>query len=260
MRIAVATLFPGLFELYGHEGLFARGRERGLVDLEVVDIRRFAPDKHNTADDIPYGGGAGMVMKPGPIIRAVESLNSYIGDGERIVLSPRGKLFTQVEAEELSRRDSFTLICGRYKGIDQRAVEILGAREVSVGDYVLGCGEIAALSIIDSVVRLIPDYLGDMDSAETDSLSGRDRLLSAPEYTRPREIMGHRVPEVLLTGNHGAIDNWKRRQSLLLTLERRPDLLEKVELTDEERAYLEALSFDISIENSKKSGLFGENT
>lgn len=241
MRIAALTLFPSLFEAYAEEGLFAKAVESGIVELTALDIRDFAMDKHRTADDIPYGGGAGMVMKPEPIVRAAESLGDRYADAEKLIMSPRGYAFDQREAERLSQRENLIVICGRYKGIDGRITDILGAKEISIGDYVLGAGEIAALAIIDAVARLIPGYLGDFDSAESDSHSGPNRLLSAPEYTRPREFRGHRVPEVLLSGNHAAIENWKRRQSLRLTLERRPEILENADLSAEDIAYVEAL-------------------
>lgn len=241
MKIATLTLFPSLFEAYGGEGLFAKAVESGIVELKALDIRDFAEDRHRTADDIPFGGGAGMVMKPEPIVRAVESLGEEFLAAEKIIVSPRGRRFDQSEAERLSEHDRFIVICGRYKGIDGRVPDILGAREVSIGDYVLSSGEIAALAIIDAVVRLIPGFLGDMDSAETDSHSGPNRLLSAPEYTRPREFMGHRVPEILLSGNHAAIEQWKHRQSLRLTLERRPEIIEKATLSKEDIAYIEAI-------------------
>ncbi len=241
MRIATLTLFPSLFEAYIGEGLFAKAVESRIIELDIIDIRDFAKDKHRTADDIPFGGGAGMVMKPEPIVFAAESLYEEFSRAEKIIVSPRGQLFDQREAERLSELESLVVICGRYKGIDGRIPDMLGAREVSLGDYVLGSGEIAAMAIIDAIARLIPGYLGDLDSAETDSHSGPNRLLSAPEYTRPREFRGHRVPEILLSGNHSAIENWKRRQSLRLTLERRPEILRDADLTQEDIAYLEAL-------------------
>ena len=243
MRVSVVSLFPGLFKGYSSEGLFAKATEAGIVSLEIVNIRDFATDKHRTADDEPFGGGAGMVMKPEPIVRAVESLGDGFNDGDakRVVVSPRGKLFKQSIAEEWSGLSHLTVICGRYKGIDARVTEILDAEEVSVGDYVLGAGEIAALAIIDSIVRLLPGFLGDQESAETDSHSTPGRLLSAPEYTRPREFRGYRVPEILLSGNHSAIEAWKRRKSLQITLEMNPSLLKNVGLTHEETAYIEAL-------------------
>ncbi|MGC9314011.1 MAG: tRNA (guanosine(37)-N1)-methyltransferase TrmD [bacterium] len=242
LKIATLTLFPALFETYGGEGLFAKAAESGIVELETLDIRDFALDKHRTADDIPYGGGAGMVMKPEPIVRAVESIENGYAGAEKLIMSPRGKLFTQAEAERLSEAERLIVICGRYKGIDGRVPDIIGAREVSIGDYVLSSGELAALAVIDAIVRLIPGYLGDLDSAETDSHSGPNRLLSPPEFTRPREFRGHRVPEILLSGNHSAIDEWKRRQSLRLTFERRPEIIDKTELSREEIAYIEALN------------------
>lgn len=241
MRIYAVTLFPALFEIYRKEGLFAKAVENGLVELKTIDIREYTADKHRTADDIPFGGGAGMVMKPEPIVRAVESLGEDLSKTERILVGARGVLFNQEIAENLATKESLTFICGRYKGIDERVVDILGAKEISVGDYILNAGEIAALAIIDAIVRLIPGFLGDLDSAESDSHSGNDRILSAPEFTRPREFMGYSVPEILLTGNHSAIEKWKRRMSLRITAERRPELLRKTKLTPEERAYIESI-------------------
>lgn len=241
MRIAVVSLFSGLFEAYSKESLFEKAVERGIVSLVPVDIRDFTSDKHRTADDIPFGGGAGMVMKPEPVVRAVESLGADFDAGRRIIVSPRGRLFSQEIAEKMSELDCMTIICGRYKGIDGRVGDILDAEEISIGDYVLGSGEVAGLAIIDAVVRLLPGFLGDIDSAETDSHSIPGRLLSAPEFTRPREFRGHRVPEILLSGNHEAIAQWKRRRSLEITFARNSELLEKLELTDEERAFVESL-------------------
>ncbi len=249
MRIAAFTLFPALFDTYRSEGIFAKAVNAGLVELNALDIRDFTVDKHRNADDIPYGGGAGMVMKPEPIVRGVESLGAEFEGAERIIVSPRGERFTQAGAERLSEAPSLIVICGRYKGIDGRVPEILNAREVSIGDYILGAGEIAALAIIDAIVRLIPGFLGDLDSAEFDSHSGPGRLLSPPEYTRPAEFRGYKVPDVLLSGNHGAIEKWKRRQSIGITNRLRPDILEKAELTAEEMAFIEILK-NLKIEDS----------
>lgn len=241
MHIAIVSLFSGLFEAYSKESLFEKASEKGIVSLNLVDIRDFAKDRHRTADDVQFGGGAGMVMMPGPVVEAVESLGVGWEDSKRIIVSPRGRLFKQEVAEELSRFSNITIICGRYKGLDARVGEVLGAEELSVGDYVLGSGEVAALAIVDAVVRLLPGFLGDMDSADSDSHSIPGRLLSAPEYTRPRDFRGHRVPEILLSGNHAAIEGWRRRRSLELTFERNPSILENAELTREERAFIEAL-------------------
>ncbi len=243
MQIAIVSLFSGLFEAYSKESLFEKAVEKGIVSLNIVDIRDFAKDRHRTADDVQFGGGAGMVMMPGPVVEAVESLGVGWEDSKRIIVSPRGRIFKQEIAEELSSLSNITIICGRYKGLDARVGEVLGAEELSVGDYVLGSGEVAALAIVDAVVRLLPGFLGDMDSADSDSHSIPGRLLSAPEYTRPREFRGLRVPEILLSGNHAAIEGWRRRRSLELTFERNPSILEDAELTREERAFIEALRF-----------------
>ena len=211
------------------------------MELNVVDIREFTEDRHRTVDDLPYGGGPGMVMKPGPIVRAAESLPGDFWRGDVLITSPRGRRFDQTRAERLAGGEYLTVICGRYKGVDGRVPEILGAEEVSIGDFVLSGGEIAALAIVESVARLLPGFMGDIDSAMKDSFSGRDRILSPPEYTRPRGFRGMRVPEQLLTGNHGLIEEWKRRQSLRITRERRPDLLAEAELSPEEVAYLQSI-------------------
>lgn len=241
MHIAAVTLFPGLFEVYRSEGLFARASEKGLVDLSTVNIRDFTLDKHRTADDIPYGGGPGMVMKPEPVVRAVESLGNKFTQNKVLVVSPRGWVLNQKRAEKLSLLDNLTIVCGRYKGIDNRAIEVLHAEEISIGDYILGAGEIAALTIIDSVVRLLPGFLGDMNSALEDSFSGKNKLLSAPEYTRPREFRNLKVPSVLLNGNHAKIEQWKKQQSLELTVNRRPELIDEKDLSEEEMEFLKKI-------------------
>ncbi|MCK5833665.1 tRNA (guanosine(37)-N1)-methyltransferase TrmD [bacterium] len=241
MRIAIVSLFSGLFKAYSNESLFKKAAEKGIVDLEMIDIRDFTTDKHKTADDIPFGGGSGMVMKPEPVVEAVESLGEDYLRGKKVIVSPRGKLFEQENAEQFSNLEYLTIICGRYKGLDARVGEILDAEEVSIGNFVVGSGEIAALAVVDAVVRLLPGYLGDLESAETDSHSIPGRLLSAPEYTRPREFRGYRVPEILLSGNHAVIENWKRRKSLEITLRNHPGALGNVELPRDEQAFIESL-------------------
>lgn len=235
------SLFSGLFKAYSNESLFKKAAEKGIVDLEMIDIRDFTTDKHKTADDIPFGGGSGMVMKPEPVVEAVESLGEDYLRGKKVIVSPRGKLFEQENAEQFSNLEYLTIICGRYKGLDARVGEILDAEEVSIGNFVVGSGEIAALAVVDAVVRLLPGYLGDLESAETDSHSIPGRLLSAPEYTRPREFRGYRVPEILLSGNHAVIENWKRRKSLEITLRNHPGALGNVELPRDEQAFIESL-------------------
>lgn len=239
MRIDVLTLFPEMFEGPLSESILRQAREKGLLEIELTNIRDFATDKHRTADDYQYGGGSGMVMKPEPIFRAVEGVRERAGEGEAsatILLSARGRLLDQNLASELSGLDHLVLICGRYKGVDER-VAALATHEVSIGDYVLTGGELAAAIVIDAVSRLVPGVLGDIESAETDSFF--EGILGPPTYTRPEEYRGARVPDVLLSGNHERIRRWRRERALEATLSRRPDLLEKAELTDEDRDILD---------------------
>jgi len=246
LRIDVLTLFPEMFEGPLSESILRRARELGLLTIGLTNIRDFARDKHRTADDYPYGGGSGMVMKPDPIFEAIESVLPE-GSGETagvssgpavILLSARGQLFDQALAAELSTRERLVLICGRYKGVDER-VTSLATHEVSIGDYVLTGGELAAMVIVDAVARLIPGVLGDIESAETDSHF--DGLLGPPTYTRPEEYLGLRVPDVLVSGNHEKIRLWRRKDALRVTKERRPDLLDGTKLTDEDRGILEEI-------------------
>lgn len=235
MRIDILTLFPGMFGGPFEESIVKRAVEKGLVEIQFHNIRDFAVDKHRTVDDYPFGGGPGMVMKPDPLFAAVESLALPPGV-PIILLSPQGRLFSQQVAEELAAQERLALICGHYEGVDERVRERLVTDEVSIGDYILTGGEIPAMVVVDAVVRLLPGAVGSEESIRTDSLvSG---LLQYPLYTRPADFRGWRVPQVLLSGHHGEIARWRRRQSLLRTLERRPDLLERAELTDEERAEL----------------------
>lgn len=235
MRIDILTLFPGMFGGPFQESIVKRAVEKGLVEIQFHNIRDFAVDKHRTVDDYPFGGGPGMVMKPDPLFAAVESLALPPGV-PIILLSPQGRLFSQQGAEELAAQERLALICGHYEGVDERVRERLVTDEVSIGDYILTGGEIPAMVVVDAVVRLLPGAVGSEESIRTDSLvSG---LLQYPLYTRPADFRGWRVPQVLLSGHHGEIARWRRRQSLLRTLERRPDLLERAELTDEERAEL----------------------
>jgi tRNA (guanine37-N1)-methyltransferase len=238
VRIDVLTLFPEMFEGPLSESILRQAREKGLLEIELTNIRDFATDKHRTADDYQYGGGSGMVMKPEPIFRAVEDVRkSAAGRGRSatILLSARGRLFDQDLAAELSEMDHLVLICGRYKGVDER-VAALATHEVSIGDYVLTGGELAAAVVVDAVSRLVPGVLGDIESAETDSFF--EGILGPPTYTRPEEHRGERVPEVLLSGNHERIRRWRRERALEATLARRPDLLEKAKLTDEDHQIL----------------------
>ena len=248
MRIDILTLFPEMFEGPLSESILRQAQEKGLLEVELTNIRDFARDKHRTADDYQYGGGSGMVMKPEPIFRAVEDVRGRIGHADRsatILLSARGRLLDQSLAVELAEMDSMILICGRYKGVDER-VSALATHEISIGDYVLAGGEVAAMVVIDAVSRLVPGVLGDIESAETDSFF--EGILGPPTYTRPEEYRGVRVPDVLLSGNHERIRRWRRERALEATFSRRPDLLEKTELTDEDREILDDID-DIRAED-----------
>jgi tRNA (guanine37-N1)-methyltransferase len=215
LRINVITIFPEFFS--GPLGLSIpeRARAAGGVEYNIVDLRDFTHDKHRTVDDYPYGGGAGMVMKPGPFFEAVESLNAH---PPIVLLSPRGKLFSHSDAVRYAEGNELTLLCGHYKDVDQRVADHLATEEISLGDFVLSGGEAAALAIIDATVRLIPGAMSDLDSARTDSFF--DRGISAPSYTRPPEFRGHTVPEILLSGDHGRIAKWREQEGERLTRER----------------------------------------
>jgi len=241
MRFSILTLNPGFFRGALDEGMIRIAREKGLLEVEIVPIRDFTSDRYGTTDDYPYGGGAGMVMKAEPILRAYESVRRRAGaDTPRVlVTSPQGRRFTQGWAQELQGASEIAVLCGRYKGIDERVIPLLGAEEVSIGDYVLSGGEAASIVILDSVARLIPGVLGDAESAEADSFS--EPLLDAPVYTRPEEFRGLTVPEVLLSGNHERIRLWRRREALRRTWHRRPDLILGRSLSDEDRSLLDEI-------------------
>jgi tRNA (guanine37-N1)-methyltransferase len=236
MRLDILTLFPDLFSSFLKESILGRAIERGMVDIRLTDIRSFAHGPHRQTDDRPYGGGDGMVMKPGPICRALASLDR---SGERslvVLLTPQGERFDQSTAWEFSRLDQLILICGRYEGVDERIRTDHVDRELSIGDYILSGGELGAMVVVDAVCRLIPGVLGGERSNLEDSF--QEGLLEYPHYTRPRVFNGVEVPSILLSGDHERIRLWRRAQSLRRTLERRPDLLEKADLTDEDRALL----------------------
>jgi len=233
----VLTLFPEMFEGPLGESILKAAQEKGLLEIGLTNIRDFARDKHRTADDYPYGGGSGMVMKPDPIFEAAESVlaEGAVEPSAVILLSARGRLFDQQLASELAGHPRLVLICGRYKGVDERVMSLV-THEISIGDYVLTGGELGAMVIVDAVARLLPGVLGDLESAETDSHF--DGLLGPPVYTRPEEHRGERVPEVLLSGDHERIRLWRRRAALRATKERRPDLLERAELSEEDERIL----------------------
>jgi len=237
MRIDILTLFPNMFSSPLRESILGRAVEKGLLQIQTINIRDFTLDKHQVVDDAPYGGGQGMVMKVEPIARAIESVKAQNPSARTVYLTPQGKPFHQDLARRLSTQSHLILLCGRYEGIDERVRELFIDEEISIGDYVLTGGELAAMVLIDAVSRFIPGVLGSDRSAEEDSFF--NSLLEYPQYTRPVEFKGCRVPEVLLSGNHSAISLWRRREAIRRTSLRRPDLLAKASLTDEEKGLLE---------------------
>ena len=242
MRFHVLTLFPGMFASPLGEGVIERARQKGLLDIGVHDIRDHTHDRHRTVDDYPFGGGAGMLMKPEPVFEAVEAIRSSAGVGETapvVLLSPQGRTFAQRVAEELARHPEVVLICGRYEGVDERIRQRLATDEISIGDYVLSGGELAAMVVIDAVARLVSGVVGSVESIQDESFT--TGLLEHPQYTRPAEFRGWAVPEALLSGNHAEIRRWRRRESLRRTFERRPELLERAPLSDEDRKFVEML-------------------
>jgi len=238
VRFTILTLNAGFFAGALDEGMIRIAREKGIVEVALVAIRDFATDRYGTTDDYPYGGGAGMVMKVDTIVAAYESVRDAVPDARPRVLvtSPQGRTLTQDMVRDLAREPHLVVVCGRYKGIDERVVPMLAAEEISIGDYVLSGGEPAALVLLDAVARLQEGVLGHAESAEADSFS--EALLDAPVYTRPEEFRGHRVPDILLSGNHEQIRRWRRREALRRTLARRPDLLEGRALSAEDRKVL----------------------
>ncbi len=244
MRIDILTLFPQMFEVPFSFGIFKRAVDNGVVNINLHNIRDFTHDKHNVVDDYPYGGGSGMVLKPEPIFEAVESVRNDIKDKAGkvpvILLTPQGRLFSQQIARELSQYSHLILICGHYEGVDERVREHLATDEISIGDYVLTGGEVPAMVVMDAVLRLLPGVLGSEDSPLDDSHT--DGLLEYPQYTRPAVYRKWSVPEVLLSGNHARIARWRREQIIRRTLERRPELLDKVNLGLEDKQLVERLT------------------
>jgi tRNA (guanine37-N1)-methyltransferase len=245
MQFEVFTLLPEVFPPYLESSILQRARQRGLLDVRVHNIRDYTHDRHHTTDDTPYGGGGGMVMKPEPVFEAVESV---LGLGSAppppvaipvILLTPQGRVFTQRLAEEYARYERIALLCGRYEGVDERIRAHLVSDEISIGDYVLTGGELPALILIDAIARLLPEVLGDPTGAEDDSHSMG--LLEYPHYTRPPEFRGWKVPDILLSGDHAKIEKWRREQALSRTLARRPDMLEKTELSEADKKFVEGL-------------------
>ena len=239
MKITILTIFPEMFESVLASSILGRAREQGLIEVECVDIRPFSTLKHKNTDDYPFGGGAGMVMLAQPIMDAMDAVTGESFSGKRIYMGPRGTTLTTAKARELAQEEHLVLLCGHYEGVDQRALDACIDEEISIGDYILTGGELAAMVLVDAVARLIPGVLGSGESAEEESFS--DGLLEYPQYTRPREIRGMEVPEILLSGDHAKIRAWRRMESLKATKRFRPDLLEKADLTDKEKKLLEEL-------------------
>jgi len=241
MTLDVVTIFPEMVQHALDAGIIGRAVEREVVEIGVRDLRAFTTDRHRTVDDVPFGGGPGMVLKPEPLFRAVEAIQAERGAAEAVVLmSPQGRLLTHTDAERFSRLARVIVICGRYEGIDERVVDGVVTDEVSIGDYVLTGGELPALVFIDAVVRLVPGVVGDQQSVAEDSFAAG--VLDHPHYTRPAEFEGRAVPAVLLSGHHAEIETWRRRERLRRTLERRPELLERADrLAPADRAALAEL-------------------
>jgi tRNA (guanine37-N1)-methyltransferase len=237
LKIDVLTLFPEFFDSPLKTGIIKKALDAGLVSVNPIDLRGFTTDRHRMADDAPFGGGAGMVMKPEPIIRAVRHIQG-VGEKPRVILlTPQGRTFSDREAKKLKRYRRFVLICGRYEGVDERVTESVVDDEISIGDYVLSGGEAAALVIIEAVARLVEGVVGKMESVAEDSFS--NSLLKYPQYTRPRRYLGMGVPEVLLSGNHEKIAEWRLAESIRRTVERRPDIIDGEKLTKKEREIVE---------------------
>lgn len=251
MNFHVLTLFPDMIMQGLNTSITGRAMDKGLITVNTVNIRDFSADKHNRVDDYPYGGGAGMVMQAEPVYKAYGFLANHIKMSKEdphsyqkprvIYVTPQGSLFNQSFAKELAQEEDLIFLCGHYEGIDERVLDMIVTDYVSIGDYVLTGGELPAMVMIDAISRLIPGVLNNEVSSEFESL--QDNLLEYPQYTRPEIFMGQRVPEVLLTGHHANIEAWRRQQSILRTYERRPDLLEKADLTEEEGEYLTSLIF-----------------
>ena len=240
MVIDLITIFPAMVEAALAEGVIGRARPRGVVDIRARDLREFTSDRHRTVDDVPYGGGPGMVMKPEPLFAAVEAIAAERGPASAVVLmTPQGRPFTHAAAEGLSRLERIVVICGRYEGVDERVADVLVTDEISIGDYVLSGGELPALVVVDAVARLVPGVVGDDASVAADSFA--DGWLDYPHYTRPAVFRGRAVPDVLVSGHHGEIERWRRAEQVRRTYERRPDLLDRAVTTADDRKLLAEL-------------------
>ena len=248
MQFEIITIFPEMFREIFRFGIIRRAMDAEILKINVHDLRDYTHDRHRQVDDRPFGGGAGMVLKPEPVFRAIEAITASDGDHTTpvILLSPQGRLFTQEVARELAKNDKIVLICGRYEGVDERVTEFAVTDELSIGDYVLSGGEVPAMVVVEAVTRLLPGALGSEESAEQDSFS--DGILDYAHYTRPADYRGLKVPDVLQNGNHGEIARWRRRSAVKKTIKRRPDLLNKSDVTQTELREIEELS---KIEDSK---------
>lgn len=241
MNFYVLTLFPEMIMNGLSESITGRAMSKELIHIEAINIRDFSGNKHGQVDDYPYGGGAGMVMQPGPVYRSYESVVERTGKRPRVVyLTPQGSVFNQKMAEDFAKEEDLVFLCGHYEGIDERVLEMIVTDNVSIGDYVLTGGELPSMVMIDAIARLVPGVLNNDVSAEFESF--HDNLLEYPQYTRPAEFMEKEVPSVLLSGNHANVDKWRREKSIERTLERRPDLLENANLSKEDRKYLNKLT------------------
>lgn len=244
LRINILTIFPEMFAGVFSSSILGRAQEQGLLEIRLTDIRPYSESKHHNTDDYPFGGGAGMVMMAQPIISAMKEASALYPDARRIYLGPRGKKLSTPLARELAREKELILLCGHYEGVDQRALDTCIDEEISIGDYILTGGETAAIVLVDCLSRFVPGVLGSADSPEEESFS--DGLLEYPQYTRPRDLDGMTVPEVLLNGDHAKIREWRRRQSLAVTARLRPDLLETADLSDADRKMLKEIEKEMS--------------
>jgi tRNA (guanine37-N1)-methyltransferase len=240
LKIDIVTIFPKMVQAPLAEGIVGRAIDRGILDVKVHDLRDFATDRHRVVDDVPFGGGPGMVLKPEPLFRAVEHIRTVRGNPDAVLLTtPDGRRFSHGDAERLSRVPHVAMLCGRYEGVDDRVRRHLATDEISIGDYVVSGGELPALVITDAVARLVPGVVGDEESVARDTFARG--LLDFPQYTRPAEFQGLKVPEVLLSGHHAEIERWRRREALARTIERRPDLLDAAGLSEDDRRLLREL-------------------
>jgi len=249
MKFFILTIFPQFFDCFKEVGIVSKAIKKGIVEIEAINLRDFAKDKHRTVDDVVFGGGPGMLLKPEPIFEAYDYIRSQGYNPYVLITEPWGRQFDQRFAEELSKKEEILIICGRYEGVDERVKTIVD-EEVSIGDFILSGGEVASLVIMDAVIRLLPNVVGDRDSLKVDSFS--DGLLGYPNYTRPYEYRGMKVPDILISGNHGMIAKWRRWQSLKRTLEKKPYLLDNANLSEEDFIMLEAIRRGYSFERYVK--------